>query len=94
MATTPFVELPSSASRAALRSVYLERLQRLLRLRGQHERDLNAQGLRLLNRSIFTAYCDCREVGAGEEARRILRRAKFALGQPALPLRMHDVGPR
>jgi hypothetical protein len=55
-----------------LRHVYLQRLERLQRLRQRHERELNHQGVRLLNRSIFEAYCMCREIGAEDEARAIL----------------------
>jgi hypothetical protein len=53
--------------------VHLKRLGRLLQLRQRHQRDLNRQGLRLLVRAVFAAYCDCREAGAQEEARRLLR---------------------
>jgi hypothetical protein len=58
---------------ASLRSVYLQRLQRLRRLRHEHEQELNREGIRLLDRSAFAAYCACREVGAEAEAREILR---------------------
>jgi hypothetical protein len=57
-----------------LRRVYLQRLERLQRLRQRHEQELNHQGVRLLNRSIFEAYCMCREIGAQDEARAILER--------------------
>jgi hypothetical protein len=66
---------------ASLRSVYLQRLQRLRRLRHQHEQELNRQGLRLLDRSAFAAYCACREVGAEDEAREILREEQTTLQQ-------------
>jgi hypothetical protein len=59
---------------AELRRVYLERLDRLQRLRLRHEQELNGQGVRLLNRSIFEAYCMCREIGAEDEARAIIDR--------------------
>ena len=45
------------ASHAQLRDGYLSRLRRLLRLRRDHFDELNDQGLRLLDRSIFAAYC-------------------------------------
>ncbi len=76
----------------ALRGLYLKRLQRLLGLRQRHEQDLNPQGLHLMDRSIFTAYCDCREVGAGEEARRILREVRVIVDEPAMPLGGADAG--
>ncbi len=55
-----------------VRGVYLQRLERLRRLRDRHEQELNHQGVRLLNRSIFEAYCVCRDIGAEREARAIL----------------------
>jgi hypothetical protein len=55
-----------------IRGVYLQRLERLRKLRDRHEAELNHQGVRLLNRSIFEAYCVCRELGAEREARAIL----------------------
>lgn len=64
----------------ALRSVYLRRLERLLSLRQAHYQDLNEKGLRLLDRSIFAAYCDCRSAGAEGEARDSLRRMPILEG--------------
>ncbi len=67
---------------ASLRAVYLQRLERLQRLRHQHEQELNRQGIRLLNRSVFAAYCACRDAGAEEEARDILGEASGNLAGP------------
>ena len=64
-------ELPATPP-ADARGVYLRRLERLQRLRGRHEQELNHQGVRLLNRSIFEAYCACRDLGVEREARAIL----------------------
>lgn len=81
MDKTPFAETPiSEVKPASLQGIYLTRLQRLLRLRRRHEHELNGQGIRLLDRSIFAAYCDCIEVGADDPARSILRSANFPLG--------------
>ena len=80
METTPSAEAPTvtkTKSRASLRGVYLRRLKRLLRLRREHNGDLNTQGIRLLDRSIFAAYCDCLDVGVGEKAREVLRETQF-----------------
>lgn len=82
MDTIPFVSIPATgATLASLRSVYLQRLERLRRLRHQHEQELNRQGIRLLDRSAFAAYCACREVGAEDEAREILREEEGASQQ-------------
>ncbi|MBF6599915.1 MAG: hypothetical protein IVW36_05340, partial [Dehalococcoidia bacterium] len=49
-----------------LKDGYLNRLRRLLRLRRDHFEELNDAGLRLLDRSIFAAYCDCLDIGQGD----------------------------
>ena len=73
METASFVQVPLTVSTlAAQRSVYLQRLERLQRLRLQHESALNPRGIRLLDRSVFAAYCACRDIGVEQEARRIL----------------------
>ena len=65
-----------------LRDGYLSRLRRLLRLRRDHFDELNEQGLRLLDRSIFAAYCDCLDIGQGESARNILKDVRLTLSLP------------
>ncbi len=77
----------------ALRDVYLQRLERLVQLRQRHYYDLNEQGLRLLDHSIFAAYCDCRDLGAEENARGALREADTCLDEPAHPPREGDGRP-
>lgn len=59
-------------SPASLREIYLQRLTRLQQLRQRHQSELNGSGLRLLDRSVFAAYCDCRDAGAEDEAREVL----------------------
>lgn len=56
-----------------MQEAYLKRLRRLLRLRRDHRNQLNEVGVRLLDRSIFAAYCDCLDVGAGFPAQHLLR---------------------
>lgn len=56
-----------------LQEAYLQRLRRLLRLCRDHQSQLNEVGVRLLDRSIFAAYCDCLDVGAGFPAQHLLR---------------------
>jgi hypothetical protein len=62
-----------------LRDGYLARLRRLLRLRRDHFEELNEQGLRLLDRSIFAAYCDCIDIGHGEAAKNVLKDVRLTL---------------
>ena len=72
--TFSFAATPLESS--ALRRLLLKRLERLLRLRREHEPELNRQGLRLLDRAVFAAYCSCREAGAEGEARQIISQAR------------------
>ena len=65
-----------------LRDGYLSRLRRLLRLRRDHFDELNEQGLRLLDRSIFAAYCDCLDIGQGDAAKTILKDVRLTLSLP------------
>ena len=62
-----------------LRDGYLNRLRRLLRLRRDHFDELNEQGLRLLDRSIFAAYCDCIDIGHGDAARAVLKDVRLTV---------------
>jgi len=78
---------------SGLQNAHLERLRRLLRLRTDHHEDLNDQGLWLLDRSIFTTYRDCVELGAGFLAQGIIRRLSARGGTPAHPA-TPDVGDR
>jgi hypothetical protein len=68
---------------SAVQNAYLGRLRRLLRLRTDHREDLNDQGLWLLDRSIFTTYRDCVELGVGFVAQGIIRRLSAQGGTQA-----------
>ncbi len=50
----------------------LDRLRRLLRTRLDKGDQLNEAGVRLLNRAIYSTYCDAVNLGAGDEARQCL----------------------
>ncbi len=54
--------------------VRLERLERLLELHRAHDGHLNVGGQRLLQRSIFATYVECREMGGSEAAGELLGR--------------------
>ena len=60
---------------------YLQRLNRMLRLRSEQSRQLNEDGVRLLDRAIYSTYCDAVDLGVTGEAQRLLHR--FAV--PASP---------
>ncbi len=67
------------ATSEQLREGYLSRLRRLLRLRRDHFEELNDQGLRLLDRSIFAAYCDCLDIGEGDAAKSVLKDVRLTV---------------
>jgi hypothetical protein len=67
------------ATSAQLKDGYLSRLRRLLRLRRDHFEELNDQGLRLLDRSIFAAYCDCLDIGEGDAAKDVLKDVRLTV---------------
>jgi hypothetical protein len=80
MKDTPVSETRvATAATGQLREGYLARLRRLLRLRRDHFEELNDQGLRLLDRSIFAAYCDCLDIGEGEAARAVLKDVRLTV---------------
>ena len=70
-------------SRSSFATGYLNRLRRLLRLRRDHFEELNEQGLRLLDRSIFAAYCDCLDIGQGDAAKSVLKDVRLTLSLTA-----------
>jgi len=78
---------------SALQNACLGRLRRLLRLRTDHHEDLNEQGLWLLDRSIFTSYRDCVDLGVGFVAQGIIRRLS-AKGGTQSRAAMGDVSDR
>lgn len=80
--STTFSFSATPLENGALRRLLLKRLERLLRLRREHEPELNRQGLRLLDRAVFAAYCSCREAGAEGEARNIISLARRLRRQP------------
>ncbi len=51
----------------------LDQLRRIVALRAQYASELNAQGVRLLDRLILARFIDCRAAGLGREALRVLK---------------------
>jgi hypothetical protein len=56
------------------RALFLERLERLIRMRRDYRDDLNPLGFRLLDRAIDATYQDCIDFGAANEARALLEK--------------------
>ncbi len=72
----PVVE--SEASYSLLQLYFLRRLQRLLRLRQEQGPQLNGDGVRLIDRAIYSTYCDAVEAGVTNEAQKLLHRFPVA----------------
>lgn len=61
-------------SYSALQLYFLRRLNRLLRLRREQSVQLNGDGLRLIDRAIYSTYCDAVDLGVVAEAQRLVHR--------------------
>jgi hypothetical protein len=59
---------------SSLQAYFLNRLERLLRQRYEQRHLLASEALRILDRAIYSTYCDCLDLGVGSEAQRLLRR--------------------
>ena len=57
-----------------LQQHFLGRLNRLLRLRSDQSVQLNEEGQRLIDRTIYSTYCDAVDLGATDEAQTMLHR--------------------
>ncbi len=64
----------TDGSHSPLQLHYLRRLNRMLRLRSEQSRQLNDDGVRLLDRAIYSTYCDAVDLGVTNEAQRLLHR--------------------
>ncbi|GBD13375.1 hypothetical protein HRbin24_01403 [bacterium HR24] len=58
---------------SGLQVYFLNRLEHLLRQRYHHRDLLAPEAIRLLDRAIYSTYCDCLDLGVGSEAQRLLR---------------------
>jgi hypothetical protein len=72
------IEMPNLRTYNALQSLFLSRLVRLLRQRRDYVNVLNANDWRilLLNRAIYSTFCDCLEIGVADEARTLFAQHK------------------
>jgi hypothetical protein len=64
--------LESEGAYSSLQLHFLRRLNRLLRLRKQQQGQLNEEGLRLIDRAIYSTYCDAVDLGVAAEAQKLL----------------------
>ena len=66
-------EMPSSrAEEGRVQALFVNRLERLIRLRRDYREDLNPLGLLLLDRAIYATYRDCIDYGAADRARTLM----------------------
>lgn len=63
-----------STSFSPLQQHFLARLRRLLRLRKEQAGKLNEGGLHLIDRAIYTTYCDAVDCGVTVSAQQLLHR--------------------
>lgn len=74
--------LPNSGSDGSfspLQTHYLRRLNRLLRLRADQRDLLNDEGARLIDRAIYSTYCDATDLGVTAEAQKLLQKHSVSL---------------
>jgi hypothetical protein len=62
---------------------FLRRLNRLLRLRTEQAGQLNEDGVLLIDRAIYSTYCDAGDLGVADEAQKLVRRLASKSSQPA-----------
>lgn len=72
--------LPSLTEPPRFREILLRRLRRVLLLRFYAGSLLSGSDRRLLDRAIFSTFCDCEALGIGVEARRLLNDARAGIG--------------
>jgi hypothetical protein len=61
-----------------LRKFFIERLQHLVAVRRERSTELEAGDsyLRLLDKAVYSTYCDCLDLGLSGEARAVLQQAE------------------
>lgn len=72
----------SESSYSPLQLHFLSRLNRLLRLRGEQSGQLNHEGLHLIDRAIYSTYCDATDIGVTGEAQKLLHRFAVPSASP------------
>lgn len=73
---SPFTE--SETAYSPLQLHFLRHLERLLHLRHEQSGQLNGEGVRLIDRAIYSTYCDAVDLGVAEEAQALLHRSTVA----------------
>lgn len=68
----------SEGSYSPLQLHFLKRLSRLLNLRAKQSGQLNEDGIHLIDRAIYSTYCDAVDLGVTADAQRLLHRSAAA----------------
>jgi hypothetical protein len=71
------------SSYSPLQRHFLDRLNRLISLRADQSAQLNEDGLLLIDRTIYSTYCDAVDLGVADEAQKLLHRRKPRRAQKA-----------
>ncbi|MHB1162190.1 MAG: hypothetical protein ACYC3V_17940 [Chloroflexota bacterium] len=67
-----------------LQRFFLARLQRMVAVRREQDPEAGDPNLRLLDKAVYSTFCDCLDLGAGDEARAALRHEPVDLrGKPS-----------
>jgi hypothetical protein len=62
----------TSSGLTPLQSYFLVRLEHVLQLRFEQSGNLNEGGAQLLDRTIYSTYCDCLDLSVGTKAQEIM----------------------
>lgn len=76
--------LETEGSLSPLQRHFLGQLGRMLRLRAEQAGQLNEEGVRLIDRAIYSTYCDAVDLGVPEEAQRLLHRFAVPSGSDTI----------
>jgi hypothetical protein len=75
----------TEGSLSPLQRLFVSRLGRMLRLRSEQAGQLNEEGVRLIDRAIYSTYCDGVDLGAAEEAQNLLHKHAVPAGHDQNP---------
>jgi hypothetical protein len=73
----------SEGSYSKLQKHFLKRLGRLLALRVEQSEQVNEPGLRLIDRAIYSTYCDAVDLGVTADAQKLLHRSAASFRRTA-----------
>ncbi|MEO8457673.1 MAG: hypothetical protein ABI559_07675 [Chloroflexota bacterium] len=75
----------TEGSLSPLQRHFVGRLGRMLRLRSEQAGQLNEEGVRLIDRAIYSTYCDAVDLGVSNEAQSLLHKHAVPAGHDENP---------